>query len=591
MKAFLATLAVVPLVLATGPKAPLPPCTDDYTPFTKVGCFQDDDSASPALIYRSLSNQREMTIEQCTSECKGNGFRYAGIKYEGVCYCGSSYDAPQVDDSLCSIPCSGDNEEICGGVDQTVIYEDPTFSTVPSDVSLDDYESLGCYTDDSEDRALAFKVDVDAGTFTTETCLSACLAQGLPYAGTQFGNECWCGTDLGAGAEKSDSNQCNTPCQGDDSVNCGGPERLTLYYAKSLVGPAPCGVEPPAVTTTTGPSVSATTTDAICTATSTVAPDCEFKCGKWCAPALPDWTDKSGCKSAAKTCLLQVASCLKHAGWPEVTQCFEFSRWCSNVKSACDSDCKFNKCSKKQCWDKYKPGAGAKAPTTKTTTFPCAATTTTMMTTTIVPTQTACPPEPTNICKQPTNDKYGYGPDKPVADIALPVVGCNDIKEDFGKNPFKFYNNAKSRSCPSFSWHKRPNVCAEACEEQYEECKETYVKSCENTSWRGNGHGRRDEDDAEEQTSDLEARTFWWSKSFSFSGSSKWGGSGLPSTCAARDDKKEWFKKGCDALQCWGKGANTKWAASKRCRAQYKDCLAVNKKVTVDGMCKSYCSA
>ncbi|KAG8416535.1 hypothetical protein J3458_007117 [Metarhizium acridum] len=124
----------------------LPPCIEPFKPFIYSGCFQD---GSPnALVFRSSLDQKNMTVEKCIADCKGNGFRYAGLEYYGVCFCGATVNGAQLDESKCSFPCSGNKTETCGGDNTLSIWQDPTFPKSPNDVTVDDYKSLGCYTDD-----------------------------------------------------------------------------------------------------------------------------------------------------------------------------------------------------------------------------------------------------------------------------------------------------------------------------------------------------------------------------------------------------------------------------------------------------------
>ena len=70
---------------------------------------------------------------------------------------------------------------------------------------------------------------------TDDYCASLCLhwaqAGNIPgaasdeiYSGTQFAYTCWCGTAADASKLVSvDDKQCNTPCEGDTSMMCGGP--------------------------------------------------------------------------------------------------------------------------------------------------------------------------------------------------------------------------------------------------------------------------------------------------------------------------------------------------------------------------------
>ncbi|KAJ4303232.1 hypothetical protein N0V90_002125 [Kalmusia sp. IMI 367209] len=76
---------------------------------------------------------------------------------------------------------------------------------------------------------------------TTETCLTACGAKGFPFAGTEFGRECYCGVVLGNGTVAADATQCSTPCTGNSTQYCGGLDHLSLYVAKNLESTEPCG--------------------------------------------------------------------------------------------------------------------------------------------------------------------------------------------------------------------------------------------------------------------------------------------------------------------------------------------------------------
>lgn len=167
----------------------LPPCIDPFRPFIYSGCYADTGNPH-TLSLRSQLDQQDMTIEKCVSVCKGNGFRYAGLEHYGVCYCGNTVNGQQLDEEQCNYPCTGNSSQICGGTDIISIYQDPTFLPV-DEVTVADYDHLGCWTDDSENgRALAYPQDqVDGSTLTTEKCLQACRDGGYPFAGTEFGGK------------------------------------------------------------------------------------------------------------------------------------------------------------------------------------------------------------------------------------------------------------------------------------------------------------------------------------------------------------------------------------------------------------------
>lgn len=75
----------------------------------------------------------------------------------------------------------------------------------------------------------------DRTKMTDDYCASLCLhwaqtgkipgaASDEIYSGTQYAYTCWCGTATDAAKLVSvDDKQCNTPCEGDKSMMCGGP--------------------------------------------------------------------------------------------------------------------------------------------------------------------------------------------------------------------------------------------------------------------------------------------------------------------------------------------------------------------------------
>lgn len=182
-----ATAAASLVVRSRATEVPLPPCLDPFQPFVYSGCFRD--TGNPQLLpYRSPSPSDGMTVDKCVAECKGNGYRYAGLVYYGVCYCGQTVSGPQVDESQCSFPCNGNSTQTCGGDNTFSVYQDPTFQPI-EDVTVEDYDPLGCWTDDSSvGRALVYRQDqLDPATLTTEKCLQACRDGGFPFAGTEYG--------------------------------------------------------------------------------------------------------------------------------------------------------------------------------------------------------------------------------------------------------------------------------------------------------------------------------------------------------------------------------------------------------------------
>ncbi|KAF7547989.1 hypothetical protein G7046_g8830 [Stylonectria norvegica] len=701
----LVAVATIALIQATqAHHIELPSCLNPFQPYVYSGCFADPGTPS-ALVYRSGQDTSAMTVEKCVAECKGNGFRYAGLKYWGVCYCGATVRGAQLDESQCTYPCTGNNSETCGGDNQLSVWSDPTFKA--GSVSIGSFKSLGCYTDtSSKGRALSWSVsdwattNFDGSTMTPQNCLQACDDNGYPMAGTEYGGECWCSQVIANDTIAVDPSQCNVPCNGDNSQMCGGAGRLNLYVSTDLLSLKPCvalniptyvgiptssiGViggiggmssssasssstaaaaannggspggnggnggnaassssttsaaangggiggiggnggnaasssttaaaangggnggngangaassssttapaangggnggiggngansvsttstigypAPPAgggklvvttssTTTTTPvpakPSTTSTTSaqtsssatvpaGGLCTNTVVLPSDCEYKCGNWCAPSLPDFQDATTCQTAYKTCAKLVSSCFQNAGWPAALNCFDFNSWCSGVQTYCTGSCQGKKCSKASCVKNNAP-SGTAAPSSTTTVVPCVATTSTIP----AVSQTSVVPVPTNICVQPSSDRFNYGPGNPVAGIEMPLVSCNDIKNDFASKPFKLYSATSSSQCGSYSRAQSNSACADACKVQYTNCQAVYVQSCKS----------------------LNSRSYFARRALE-----------------AQGIEKRWFNR-------W---SGDSWqSASSKCTIQYADCLGENWNVNAQNRCQNW---
>ena len=64
------------------------------------------------------------TIETCIRKCMRKNFAFAGVQYGGQCWCGNTL--PGAGDrrpsSECNNPCSGDENQMCGGGLRNNVY-------------------------------------------------------------------------------------------------------------------------------------------------------------------------------------------------------------------------------------------------------------------------------------------------------------------------------------------------------------------------------------------------------------------------------------------------------------------------------------
>jgi hypothetical protein len=227
-----------------------------------------------------------------------------------------------------------------------------------------------------------------------------------------------------------------------------------------------------------------------------------------------------------------------------VLDCFDFGEWCGDVKQYCGSNPRGG-CKKVDFWGKTPP-KGNTPPKTITVTTTCAPSTTTKPATTSTKpatTTTKCPvPTPTNICVQPSNAYYGYGPGKPVGGIEMPVVTCNDLASDWPSYPFKGYTDTDSKKCKRYPRNGCTNACQDACKDQYEDCTDVYAEGCKTKPRRSRAEGG----DASyfEFVKAVDKRTYRWNDDYN--------------------------------------------GAVGKCKAQYSDCLIVNRGSTGSGKCPKF---
>ncbi|KAF2786774.1 WSC-domain-containing protein [Melanomma pulvis-pyrius CBS 109.77] len=307
---FLLTLSSAAASLFARNNPPRPPCVYPYTKFVYSGCYQD------SVFSRSLPFQADLdfnnaTVEQCTAYCKGNNYRYAGLQYHGQCFCGASVSSASAPEVECNLPCNGDNHQACGGEDRLSIYQDPTFPDADAIGVSSDYLSIGCFTEGTSGRSLDYSQwdYLNVSSMTTETCLNACGAKGYPFAGTEFGRECYCGVVLGNGTAVTSTDKCATACTGNSTQFCGGPDHLSLYVAKTLESTDPC--EPPELSSTSSPSPTPTPTSSSTFKSTTAIKTTSSKCvGYHCpksttcktpTPTPPKSTSKSTPKTTSST--------------------------------------------------------------------------------------------------------------------------------------------------------------------------------------------------------------------------------------------------------------------------------------------------
>jgi hypothetical protein len=93
------------------------------------------------------------------------------------------------------------------------------------------WTSLGCMTDNSDNRALDGG-STSSNDMTIESCVASCASRGFAYAGVEYGVECHCGSAK-AVLNSAPASECNVRCGGDQWSFCGGGYRMNMYRSPS----------------------------------------------------------------------------------------------------------------------------------------------------------------------------------------------------------------------------------------------------------------------------------------------------------------------------------------------------------------------
>jgi len=196
-----------------------------------LGCANEGSTGH--ALAKDATTDPLMTITLCATYCTNKGYPLSGLEYSTECYCGSALENGSTigGSTACTMPCGGNVATICGGPGALSVYNNTALvppkqpSVVPS---VGNYQSLGCYTEGMNERALA-GAGTAAADMTVQSCVAYCLAAGFKYAGIEYSTECFCGATIATTAKSAPASECNMLCGGDKYAYCGGPSRLNIY--------------------------------------------------------------------------------------------------------------------------------------------------------------------------------------------------------------------------------------------------------------------------------------------------------------------------------------------------------------------------
>ncbi|KAL8924412.1 MAG: hypothetical protein Q9208_004020, partial [Pyrenodesmia sp. 3 TL-2023] len=102
-------------------------------PYTFDGCFTE--ATRGRALTGSVFYDDAMTVEKCSSVCKG--FTLFGLEYGRECYCGNTLQAgsQMTLESECNFPCPGNDAESCGAGNRLDVYHYEPATTTSSSSS------------------------------------------------------------------------------------------------------------------------------------------------------------------------------------------------------------------------------------------------------------------------------------------------------------------------------------------------------------------------------------------------------------------------------------------------------------------------
>ncbi|KAJ7348541.1 hypothetical protein DFH08DRAFT_698609, partial [Mycena albidolilacea] len=188
------------------------------------------DSVQERVLHH-LVTLPNVTVEACLDACIVDNYALAGLEFGHECYCGNSilYNYPQP--PTCTLPCTGNSSEICGGLESLTLYQN---ANIPFTIgngsvlqSYDLWQLWGCVEENGGLLAHGPKVPIPTEQMTVERCADGCAAAGWTTAGLERGRvRCGNITSPGVMVPMSD---CNSRCMDDAFESCGGFNRLQLY--------------------------------------------------------------------------------------------------------------------------------------------------------------------------------------------------------------------------------------------------------------------------------------------------------------------------------------------------------------------------
>ncbi|KAI7353574.1 hypothetical protein KC354_g11458 [Hortaea werneckii] len=220
-----------PAVTTRPGATPLCPANNGFIYTTENGqefiieCFIDRPGGNLDMV--EMTGAGNTWFAQCIETCA----TYPGcldVSLSGAaCYLKSTLNPPASADGIRGARLRS-SASTTSAVSSSIASETPTAYPAP-DAFVGTFEYLACYNDSVTNRTLqgAYLFGTSLQNLTLERCATFC--DDFQYFGVEYAQECYCGSQLLNNAIQQDPSSCSAPCAGDDTQNCGGYNRISVY--------------------------------------------------------------------------------------------------------------------------------------------------------------------------------------------------------------------------------------------------------------------------------------------------------------------------------------------------------------------------
>ncbi|RMY20632.1 hypothetical protein D0867_03872 [Hortaea werneckii] len=218
-----------PAVTTRPGATPLCPANNGFIYTTENG---QDDHPGGNLDMVEMTGAGNTWFAQCIETCA----TYPGcldVSLSGAaCYLKSTLNPPTSADGIRGARLRS-SASTTSAVSSAMASETPTAYPAP-DAFVGTFEYLACYNDSVTNRTLqgAYLFGTNLQNLTLERCAAFC--DDVQYFGVEYAQECYCGSQLLNNAIQQDPSSCSAPCAGDETQNCGGYNRISVYRNRNF---------------------------------------------------------------------------------------------------------------------------------------------------------------------------------------------------------------------------------------------------------------------------------------------------------------------------------------------------------------------